>query len=170
MLFPSWPMRAEAEREKETAAGVDRITLPDGATIELVGVSEYPPRPDSWWSADGTPEPKPSIVDAFPFETPVVNRLMRVFVFNCLTDARADVDGPNGPTDECDRQNISVGASGATSGASLSQRNLVAAIRRAARINLAVDYDNGPWRTVATTDGHEGKFAGRDQQAADHLG
>ena len=160
LLFPSRLMRAEAEPEMETAAGVDRVTLPDGATIELVGVSEYPTGADSWWSADGTPVPKPSIFDAFPFETPVANRLMRVFVFKCVTDARAEVDGPNGPTDECDRQNISVGASGATSGPSLSQRNLVAAIRRAARINLAIDYDNGPWRTVATTDGHAGKFAG----------
>jgi hypothetical protein len=158
-LFSSGAQQAEADPEKETAAGVDRVTLSDGATIELVGVSEYPPRPDGWWSADGTPVPKPSIVDAFPFETPVANRLMRLFVFNCLTDTRADVDGPNGPTDECDRQNISVGASGATSGASLSQRNLVAAIRRAARINLAIDYEGGPWRTVASTDGHEGNLA-----------
>jgi len=162
LLFLSRPTRMAAASANETRATADCVTLSDGATIELVGVSEYPTRPDSWWRADGTPLPKPPMPGVFPFETPVENRLMRLFLFTFLTNGQAEVDGPNGPKDECDRQDISVGASGATSGASLSQRNLVAAIRRAARINLAIDYESGPWRTVATTDGHAGKFAGRD--------
>ncbi len=162
LLFLSRATRTAAASAIETRATADCVTLSDGATIELAGVSEYPTRPDSWWRADGTPLPKPPMSGVFPFETPVENRLMRLFLFTFLTNGQAEVDGPNGPKDECDRHRIYVCASEADG--SLSQRQLLVAINRAARINLAVDYDNGPWRTVATTDGHAGKFAGRDNR------
>jgi hypothetical protein len=160
-LFLLRPMRAEAQPANQAGAGVDRVTLSDGATIELAGISEYPPRPDRWWRPDGTPRPEPPIANLLRPATPFPNRLKRVFVFNILADGQAEIDGPNGPKDETDPHVIYLGRSETTSARSLTQRHVVAAIRRAARIDLALDYDSGPWRTVATTTGREDKLAGR---------
>jgi hypothetical protein len=166
LLFLSRPLPAAAAFDNETHPTNDRVTLPDGATIELLGVSEYATRQDRWWQADGTPLPKPpsdSLVfpfQVFSIQSAAENRLKRAFVFNFLTDGHAEIDGPDGPEGECHGQ-VYICASRATPNGPLTQRHLVAAIRRAARIDLAVDYENGEWRTVATSDGREDKLGDR---------
>jgi hypothetical protein len=159
LFLLSRPLRADAEATSKTATGADRVTLPDGATIELVGVSEYPTRPDSWWRADGTPLDKPPIGKLVCPPTPVADRPMRLFAFNVITDGQAEIDEPSGPKGVCATQSICTRVSKTESGRSLLQEHIVAAIRPAARIDLVVNYDGGPWRTVATTDGHEGNLA-----------
>jgi hypothetical protein len=160
VLLLSGPMQAEAASEDETRPTGDRVILPDGATIELVGVSEYPTRPDSWWRADGTPLARPPIARLVCPPTSVADRLLRLFAFNVITDGQAEFDEPTGPKDECSTQDICTKIGKTESGRSLLQEHIVAAIRPAARIDLVVNYESGPWRTVATTDGHERKLAG----------
>jgi hypothetical protein len=158
LLVPSRPMRAGAEPAKEPVPAVNRVTLSDGATIEMVGVCEYPIRPESWWRADGSPLPKPPVDKVLGFQPPVANRLMRVFVLDVVTGHQADVDGPTGPKDQYDGQTASTRDT-ATPRGLLSQRYLIAAIRPSARIDLAVDYAAGPWRTVSTASGQQSKLA-----------
>lgn len=156
-LFVSGPTRAKAASENQTRPTADRVTLPDGATIELVGVSDYPTRHDSWWRADGTPLPRPPVAKLVCPPTPATEPLMRLFAFYVVTDGQAEIDEPRALEDECCTQGTCTKVSQTESGRSLLQEHIIAAMRPAARIELTVNYDGGPWQTVATTDGHEGK-------------
>jgi hypothetical protein len=58
------PPKAEAQSSEKSngkAAGDHRWvkTLPNGATIEVVGVSPHPSGPDTWWRPDGKPLGQP---------------------------------------------------------------------------------------------------------------
>ncbi len=46
---------AATPKPAESDDGKFRVTLPDGAVFELVGVNEYPSTGKTWWRADGLP-------------------------------------------------------------------------------------------------------------------
>jgi hypothetical protein len=163
LLFLS-PLPAVDAAGTETPPAADRVTLSDGATIELLGVSEIPIRPESWWRADGSPLAKPPIGNVTCPPMPFEDRLKRVFVINYRTVGQAEIDGPNRFNAPIDQQEPPVTWLGSGETRSSDSSNLLyafAAIRQAARIDLAMDYDSGPWRTVATSDGHDGVSADR---------
>ncbi len=48
-------LRAQADSKEKQPPTSFAGELPGGTTVELLGVSEHPSRPDSWWKADGSP-------------------------------------------------------------------------------------------------------------------
>ncbi len=62
---PSEPASPQAAAIPDATKTADAIpvdplwtrTLPCGARIEILGVSDYPTKPNTWWRPDGTPQP-----------------------------------------------------------------------------------------------------------------
>ncbi len=58
---PAAGSQQPSEKPSGNPAGDRRwvASLSNGATIEVIGISSYPPGPDTWWRPDGTPLPQP---------------------------------------------------------------------------------------------------------------
>ena len=127
---PGWKPRLKMKR---VLTG-DRVTLPDGTTIELAGVSEYSSHPDRWWRSYGSPLSKPPVDAVLKFQPRFEYPLVRVFVFNIVTNSKPDIDGPSGPDDSFQYLAFSTSAKKAASGPPLLQRQLLAATALGASI------------------------------------
>jgi RNA polymerase sigma factor (sigma-70 family) len=55
MLAVSAPPETEPSAKSAAAENQYRATLPNGATIEVIGVSTVPTGPHTWWKPDGSP-------------------------------------------------------------------------------------------------------------------
>ena len=94
--------RLRAGAAGDSAASNDhnfRVELPDGATVELVGVSEPPPGGGLWWRPDGSPLAIVPGGNAGSSLEPHENSIVRRFAVYLVTDGKADVNepGPQGP-------------------------------------------------------------------------
>jgi hypothetical protein len=137
---------------EQTPGAKFRVELPDGATIELIGVSEYPTSDLGWWRPDGSPLPTPPGGNVESFGQPIPNSLVRAIALDLLTDGKADVSGPGpqGPKAEWYAQS-GRDTKEPVGKMILEKRRIVATMPPNARTTIVVRYAGGPWETVATT-------------------
>lgn len=154
-----------------------RVELPDGATIELVGLNESPAGSGSWWRPDGTPLAKPPEGEAKDFVGPEADSIARAIALEIVTDGTATVSGPGpgGPT--WLGQSSGAPITKKMGGRVLEKRQIVAKLPPNARTTIVVDYAGGPWKTVAQTGrkgaggtGQPGKWGVVWDQASDENG
>jgi hypothetical protein len=128
--------------------GPFRVELPDGASIELVGVGENGAGDRDWWRPDGSP--LPFAPGGGPVEmADLTNSMLRTFAVWIVSDGKAQVEGPlpKGPAGEWS-------ACGETymrerrGNQFVEKRRTVAAMARSARTSIVINYAGGPWRTV----------------------
>jgi hypothetical protein len=128
-----------------------RVELPDGVTIELVGVCESPIRSDGWWRPDGVPMPKAPEGEAKDYVGYEPNSIARAFALDVVTDGTANVLGPGpGPDEDWYSQSSGASIKRQAAGKVLEKRQIVAKLPPKARTTVAVAYAGGPWKTVAT--------------------
>jgi hypothetical protein len=148
------PPAASPENRPRSPEGSDhafRVELPDGATIELVGVSEFPTASGSWWRPDGVPLPKAPEGEAKEWGADERNAMARAFALDVVADATANVAGPGpGPGEDWYRQSSGGPIKRQVAGKILEKRQIVARLPPNARTTIAVAYAGGPWKTVAT--------------------
>jgi hypothetical protein len=127
-----------------------RVELPDGATIELVGVCESPTRSDGWWRPDGVPFPKAPEGEAKDYVGYEPDSIARAIALDIVTDGTANVLGP-GPAPGHDWHGQSSGApiKRRVAGKIVEKGQIVAKLPPNARTTIVVDYAGGPWTTVA---------------------
>jgi beta-lactamase regulating signal transducer with metallopeptidase domain len=134
-----------------------RVTLPDGAEFEVVGVCEHPANGRAWWRADGSPLP---IAPNEPFNSRVNDgpqSIHREFVVDALHDAGATVQA-----------HIEGGGSAAASSSEKKeggklrdrQRFAMAFPKNAHTAKVGIDYSGAPWTTIAQRDRSDGSPVG----------
>jgi hypothetical protein len=148
------PVAASSANQTRSSGGserVFRVELPDGATIELVGVCESPIRSDGWWRPDGVPMPKAPEGEAKDYVGYEPDSIARAFALDIVTDGTANVLGPS-PAPGHDWHGQSAGApiKRRVAGKIVEKRQIVAKLPPNARTTIAVDYAGGAWKTVAT--------------------
>ena len=99
LLFVACPPLTAADAPAVSKDGPFRVELPDGASIELVGVSEPPPGERGWWRPDGSPLAIAPGGNGASSLQPFENSIVRRFAVYVITDGKADVHepGPQGP-------------------------------------------------------------------------
>lgn len=166
VLHGSWLAALEDEHRKATSggspAGADhgtsrasgdkkyRITLPDGATFEILGVKEASIG-NSWWLPDGSPlahAPKGavSVGDVF---VGAPGSISRTFEFRFLIDQSTTLSGPTilkglGGGGSRERSE-----SAPSDGRIIVRSSLRTEVAPGSRTSLVVNYAGGEWTTVA---------------------
>ena len=126
-----------------------RVELPDGATVELVGVTE-PPGDRGWWRPDGSPlaiVPGGNGVSSLqPFENSIVRR----FAVYVVTDGKADVNepGPQGPDVVWSSQFSGPTTKERVGNRILETRQFIAAMPPDSRTSIVVKYAEVPGRRL----------------------
>ncbi|HEV8003679.1 MAG TPA: M56 family metallopeptidase [Planctomycetaceae bacterium] len=137
--------------------GPFRMTLPDGAEFEVIGVCEHPTNGRAWWRADGSPIP---IAPNEPFNSRVNDgpqSIHREFVIDALHDAgtivQAHIEGGG---------SAAASSSEAKEGGKLRdrQRFAMAFPKNAHTAKVVIDYSGGPWTTIAQRDRSDGSPVG----------
>jgi hypothetical protein len=129
-----------------------RVELPDGATVELVGVSEPPPGGGVWWRPDGSPLAIVPGGNAGSSLEPHENSIVRRFAVYLVTDGKADVNepGPLGPDVVWYAQSSGSTTKERVGNKILEKRQFMAAMPPDSRTSIVVKYAGGPWKTVAS--------------------
>jgi hypothetical protein len=152
LLFVAWPPLTAADAPAVSKDGPFRVELPDGASIELVGISEPPPGERGWWRPDGSPlaiAPGGNGVSSLqPFENSIVRR----FAVYVVTDGKADVNepGPQGPDVVWYAQSSGPTTKERVGNKLLEKRQFIAAMPPDSRTSIVVKYAGGPWKTLAS--------------------
>ncbi len=156
IVYVAAPARA-ARAAADAAEGAFRVVLPDGATVELIGLCEYPSAGHDWWRPDGSPLGRvpagdaPKDVKPMPGEGSV---LREVAIEGTVADG-ADV----GLNDVATRV---LGSSTSLSNPAPGQRTIkriraVVQLDPNSRTSFVVHDAPQPWTTLArsqNTDGH----------------
>ena len=145
-----------AAKAADAVDGAFRVVLPDGATVDLVGLCEYPSAGHEWWRPDGSPLGRvpagdvPKDVKPMPGEGSV---LREVALEGTLADG-ADV----GLNDVATRV---LGSSTSLSNPAPGQRTIkriraVVQLDPNSRTSFVVHYAPKPWTTLGQFQNHEG--------------
>jgi len=128
--------------------------LPGGGVVELVGVSEHPPRPDSWWRPEGTPLGEAPSDKIGGSRIPGPGQQAREFVVRWTVPAGAEV--PSIAWEVVPPSGHSTGGSIETGERRVPGLHPIQAILPAAGTTCTVRFGvaSGPWATRA---GHDGR-------------
>jgi hypothetical protein len=151
--------QAPAGAAKAAASAEDayRVVLADGATVQLVGLCEYPSAGHDWWRPDGSPlgrvpagEAPKDVQQPMPDERPL---LREVALEGTLADG-ADVDLNDAVTRV-------LGSSNSQTNSALGQRTIkriraVVQLERDSRTTFVVHYAAQPWTTLSRYENHDG--------------
>jgi hypothetical protein len=141
---------AEAAKSAGSAQGVFRVVLGDGATVELVGLCEYPSAGHEWWRPDGLPlgrvpagEAPKDVQQPMPDERPL---LREVALEGTFADG-ADVDLNDVVTRMLGTSNsLTEPASGRKV---IKRIRAVVQLEQDSRTTFVVQYAARPWTTLA---------------------
>jgi hypothetical protein len=128
-----------------------RVTLPDGAVVELVGVCEASSANHSWWRPDGSAlkEPPAGTFDKSFNVRPIPNSLLREFAVDSVIGTAAELSetrhGLGGVL------HLAHSLSTVSAGDKVRQKlRLVWQIPANPSTTVSLDYAVGPWETVTT--------------------
>ncbi len=143
---------AAADSPAASKDGPFRVELPDGASVELVGVSEPPPGERGWWRPDGSPLANVPGGNGVSTLQPFENSIVRRFAVSVVTDGKADVNepGPQGPDVVWYAQSSGPTTKERVGNKILEKRQFIAAMPPDSRTSIVVKYAGGPWKTLAS--------------------
>jgi RNA polymerase sigma factor (sigma-70 family) len=149
------PPSRKADAKAETDSRWVR-SLPNGATIQVVGISLYPSGPDTWWRPDGTPLPEPPCERSATTATSDGDAILRSVVVRLInipakTDQNWWINEANGGSQGPARRNGQFVPD-------LSE----AVVRFPARTEVCTIHFKaaaGPWSTVQTSGTNSGAVA-----------
>jgi beta-lactamase regulating signal transducer with metallopeptidase domain len=149
-------------KPEESHSGGFRVTLPDGAVLQLTGINEYPSTGKAWWRPDGSPLPtSPGGAPRMGFQTPEIpGSLLLDFAVDIWRSksASASVASIEGAV-----------ASSSTSSTSDEEDKIhdrirfVSKLRPDARATFTMNYTGSDWKTVSQTLGQNTTSTGFGQ-------
>lgn len=156
LALPLAALRLVAQAQNKFTAADSTQTAPDGSTVRLVGISEHPSEPGTWWGQDGVRLPKPPadwrVLSHSPMTLPEGQKA-RKFVFN-ITGTQFDdhlrLDLMDVLLDPHSKNILDI-ASHRTPGHGGLRLSLVEALPAAQKTEtVRVGVASGPWRTLGT--------------------
>ena len=128
-----------------------RVTLPDGAVVELVGVCEAPSANHAWWRPDGSAlkEAPAGTLDKSFKVRPIPNTLLREFAFDSVIGTAAELSESRHGLDGI--LHLANSSSTVRAGENARQKlRFVWQIPANPSTTVSLDYAVAPWETVTT--------------------
>jgi hypothetical protein len=148
---PTQPSQAVPTKPSDTHESPFRITLPEGAIVELIGVSEPLSADHAWWRPDGSPLTNPPVGTFEKKFRPrrIPGSLLREFAVNSMIGREAEVSESRF-TSEGGLQ-LAHTVSAASAGEKIHEKlRFVRQIRANSRTTIVLDYAAHPWEIMTT--------------------
>ena len=153
MRTRSAPPEPESNRPAEAQESRYRVSMAEGATIEVVAVSSFPSGPKTWWRPDGTPLEKPPVDPLSNFHRDQTDEEIRVVLVQ-ITGVSKDANMRWLPTFDSGY----VGLSPTRDGRRVPGLEAYIVSLRPDRktCEVKVRLAAGPWKTEVSNDGRGG--------------